>query len=1194
MKKPSFFFLNNITFRLIIINSLIFIGFFIVIIIVFFLFQNVENVLTNVFEKETGRIIENSETGRELVKVLADMTLLVNTFYGKEEFLETRSRQIINNTDSLQTAISHEKLNPALDVLKQEMQKGFQQCAVVNTGRKNIESIEKNLSTQLVSLDEIIAQRMIDLMIEGRDSTSMEQLSVLVVGYRETLMSLGIQFISTELEFFAAPFKEKGHPILNLINDMTLRFQTLTASESNIAETGTQLINLLEQYKKAVLELHEAAYEMKSRLDAMEQAKEKLLNVMSETDKQVVKITGSASNLLKSQISRSMTINSIIFLAILPLVIIGGLTAMSIRHHVKQIIGYIDQLSKGNIPEKIIEKYKGEFDHVRKNLNTLIDATNETTRIAEQIASGNLAVDVKERSENDRMMRALNAMIKRVEAILNETDKLIKTVREGQINKRGHAGSFQGSWQKLIIGINSLIDAFVVPINITAEYIDRIASGDIPEKIIKSYKGDFNQISNNLNCCIESINGLVAETIMLTESALKGRLDTRGNAEKFSGDYAKIIYGVNKTLDLIVDKTFWFEQILDALPLPLSVTDMDMNWTFINKASEDITGLKRSEVTGEQCCKWGADICRTQKCSIEKLRMGKHTSFFTQPGLDKDFKVNTEYITNSKGERVGHIEIVQDITAEKRSRDYQDREVEKMSSALQSLAFGDLSFSVNIGDSDEYTHAARKNFIKINNSLNQVKEVLTALTRETGKLTDAAIQGRLDQRGEIEKFGGEYAEIVKGINNTLDAVIKPLNVSADYINRISRGDFPEKIINQYKGDFNKITQSINTLIFNLQTTVQMAENIAAGNLSIKVNILSEKDILGRSLTIMIETIQNIVKDINILTDSILEGRLDVRGNYEKFGGEYSGIIRGVNSTLDAIVAPLNITAIYVEQISKGIIPEKITREYKGDFNKIRNNLNTMIENLSRFAVDVQNSAQQVALGSEQLSSGAHQVSQGSSQQASGIEEISSSMEQMNSMVTQNAENAQQTAAIAEKAAHDAWESSRAVEETVRAMKSISEKIRIIEDIARQTNMLALNAAIEAARAGEHGKGFAVVAAEVRKLAEKSQKAAKAINSLSITNLDIAEKTGSLLTGMVSGIQKTAELIQEISASGTEQAQGISQVNKAIQQLDQIIQENAASSEEMASSSREFSSQAERLKETALFFKVNKTYKKQEC
>ncbi|MCP4107582.1 MAG: HAMP domain-containing protein [Desulfobacteraceae bacterium] len=370
--------------------------------------------------------------------------------------------------------------------------------------------------------------------------------------------------------------------------------------------------------------------------------------------------------------------------------------------------------------------------------------------------------------------------------------------------------------------------------------------------------------------------------------------------------------------------------------------------------------------------------------------------------------------------------------------------------------------------------------------------------------------------------------------------------------------------------------------------VEVANAVAKGNFS-KETAIRNKDEIGEladAFTNMKSIIDNVLSEMEHMIRGIQEGRLDIRGNAEAFEGGWQELIVGINTVIDAFVTPIDMTAEHIDWISKGSIPGKIKDEYKGDFNEIKNNLNVMMENLSHFAGDVQRSAEHVATGSEELSSGAEQVSQGISRQASNIEQISASMEEMSSAVNQNADNAQQTASIATKAANDAQQGMSSVDETVHAMKRISDKIRIIEDIARQTNMLALNAAIEAARAGEHGKGFAVVAAEVRKLAEHTQKAAKEINSLSVSNIKIAETAGKLLEDMVFGIQKTADLVQEISASCAEQAGGITQVNKAIQQLDQIIQRNAASTEEMASTSRDFYSQAERLLDTALFFKLS--------
>jgi methyl-accepting chemotaxis protein len=197
------------------------------------------------------------------------------------------------------------------------------------------------------------------------------------------------------------------------------------------------------------------------------------------------------------------------------------------------------------------------------------------------------------------------------------------------------------------------------------------------------------------------------------------------------------------------------------------------------------------------------------------------------------------------------------------------------------------------------------------------------------------------------------------------------------------------------------------------------------------------------------------------------------------------------------------------------------------------------------------------------------------------------MEQMGANIKQNNDNALQTEKIALKAAEDAQEGGKAVTETVAAMKEIAGKISIIEEIARQTNLLALNAAIEAARAGEHGKGFAVVASEVRKLAERSQKAAGEISQLSASSVGIAEKAGQLLVRIVPDIQKTAELVQEISAASGEQTSGAEQINKAITQLDQVIQENAAGAEELSSTAEELNSQAEQLQTAMSFFKTGR-------
>ncbi|GLI39769.1 MCP four helix bundle domain-containing protein [Geobacter hydrogenophilus] len=306
------------------------------------------------------------------------------------------------------------------------------------------------------------------------------------------------------------------------------------------------------------------------------------------------------------------------------------------------------------------------------------------------------------------------------------------------------------------------------------------------------------------------------------------------------------------------------------------------------------------------------------------------------------------------------------------------------------------------------------------------------------------------------------------------------------------------------------------------------------------------------------------------------------------------VVAGVAIVIGVVVAflitrgitrPLNVAVGVADRLAKGDLTVAIVSTGKDETGALLTAMRNMVEKLTAVVADVKIAADNVASGSQELSASSEEMSQGATEQAAAAEEASSSMEQMSSNIRQNADNATQTEKIAVKSADDAKQGGKAVAETVHAMKEIAGKISIIEEIARQTNLLALNAAIEAARAGEHGKGFAVVAAEVRKLAERSQHAAAEISELSSTSVQVAEAAGEMLTRMVPDIQRTAELVQEISAACKEQDTGAEQINKAIQQLDQVIQQNAGASEEMASTSEELASQAEQLQSTIAFFRI---------
>ncbi|TVQ23876.1 MAG: HAMP domain-containing protein [Spirochaetaceae bacterium] len=306
----------------------------------------------------------------------------------------------------------------------------------------------------------------------------------------------------------------------------------------------------------------------------------------------------------------------------------------------------------------------------------------------------------------------------------------------------------------------------------------------------------------------------------------------------------------------------------------------------------------------------------------------------------------------------------------------------------------------------------------------------------------------------------------------------------------------------------------------------------------------------------------------------------------------AGIIIGVLAAIAlgllitrGITHPVSLGVAFAKRIAAGDLTGTLDVEQKDEIGILAEAMREMTRKITEIVQSVQQSSANVASGSEQMSSTAQELSSGSAEQAANAEEVSSSMEEMSSNISQNSENAQETEQIARQSAADAENGGKAVEQTVEAMKQIAEKISIIEDIARNTNLLALNAAIEAARAGDHGKGFAVVASEVRKLAERSQQAAGEISNLSKSSVEVAESAGTMIARIVPNIQRTAQLVEEINAASKEQDSGANQINQAILQLDQVIQQNASASEEMASMAEELASQADSLRETMEFFTI---------
>jgi methyl-accepting chemotaxis protein len=501
--------------------------------------------------------------------------------------------------------------------------------------------------------------------------------------------------------------------------------------------------------------------------------------------------------------------------------------------------------------------------------------------------------------------------------------------------------------------------------------------------------------------------------------------------------------------------------------------------------------------------------------------------------------------------------------------------------AAENIAKGNVNVDLETNSKDETG--------TLINAMKTMAQNIAKLVKEMNRVAHDATEGKLDSRGFDRDFQGEYQNIVRGFNSTLDAVIGPLNVAAEYIDRISKGDIPPKITDEYKGDFNEIKNNLNTCI---------------------------------------DAVQLLINDALMLAKAAEDGKLDTRADASRHQGDFRRIVDGVNKTLDYVIEPIKEASEVLAVMATGDLTIRMIGNYKGDLAKLKNDLNMLGDSLSELIRQVNEAVQNTASSAMQISSTAEGLAAATQEQSAQADDVATAVEEMSRTITENAMSANKTAEVAKENGRIAKEGGQVVTLTVNKMrdiakvvknsaeniqklgessKQIGEIISVIDDIADQTNLLALNAAIEAARAGEQGRGFAVVADEVRKLAERTTEATKqiavmikgiqseteaAVNAMNKGNeevnsgIELADKAGQSLQQILASTQEVIDMINQIAAASEEQSATSEEISKNVTSISKVTAESAQHVEEVAHTADDLAKMTNQLAELMRQFKFD--------